>query len=225
MFQTKRCIEILQARLFQKYLFGSLNARQGFSGVQFQHQNFQKFQILCFPFSNKFCTFSTMDLKIPQCSQVYKEIAAIPSVASAKILPGFDDNISCIRTLWSSQDFVSFDKTVFSRDYVVEKDNLKVLSSGIPYDISSVNAERPVRYAERSGRYAEKRQEETKNELKDRMEKGLENVPKCQEELKNSLEEKIDSIEEKIALQVEEKISVVEEKMKKKVEEEIERIK
>ncbi|GFY68134.1 acylamino-acid-releasing enzyme [Trichonephila inaurata madagascariensis] len=138
MFQTKRCIQLLQTHIFQKYLFGSLNAKQGLSGVQFQHQNFHKFQILCFPVWNKFCTFSTMDLKILQCSQVYKEIAAIPSVVSAKILPSSDDNISCIRTLWSSQDFVSFDKTVFSRDYVVEKDNLKVLSSGIPYDISSV---------------------------------------------------------------------------------------
>ncbi|GFU22606.1 hypothetical protein TNCV_1304821 [Trichonephila clavipes] len=42
-------------------------------------------------------------------------------------------------------------------------------------------------------------QEETKNELKERMEKG-------QEHLRNTLEKKIDSVEEKIALKVEEKI-------------------
>ncbi|GFT14134.1 hypothetical protein TNCV_1208931 [Trichonephila clavipes] len=66
-----------------------------------------------------------------------------------------------------------------------------------------------------------KSQEETKNELKDRMEKGLENVQKCQEEQKYSLEEKIVTMEEKIALKVEEKIAVVEEKIEKKVEEEI----
>ncbi|GFX60109.1 hypothetical protein TNCV_4532701 [Trichonephila clavipes] len=62
-------------------------------------------------------------------------------------------------------------------------------------------------------------------ELKDGMKKGLENVQKCQKELKNSLEEKIDNVEEKIALKVDEKISVVEEKIEKKVEEEKERIK
>ncbi|GFT31365.1 hypothetical protein TNCV_608071 [Trichonephila clavipes] len=50
-------------------------------------------------------------------------------------------------------------------------------------------------------------QEETKNELKDRMEKGLENVQKCQEDLKNSLEKKIDNVEEKIN-SVEEKIAL-----------------
>ncbi|GFX22410.1 uncharacterized protein TNCV_1816111 [Trichonephila clavipes] len=68
----------------------------------------------------------------------------------------------------------------------------------------------------------QKSQEETKNELKGRMEKGLENVQKCQEDLRNILEKKIDSVEEKIALKVEEKIAVVEEK---KVGEEIGRIK
>ncbi|GFQ94530.1 acylamino-acid-releasing enzyme, partial [Trichonephila clavata] len=136
MLQTKRCTQILQTHL--KYFCVTLNARQRFPGVQFQRPNFQRFQILSTSVWNKFCTFSTMDLKISQCSQVYKEIASIPSVVAAKILPGSDDNISCIRTLWSSQDFVSFDKTVFSRDYVVERENLKVLSSCIPYDISSI---------------------------------------------------------------------------------------
>ncbi|GFW53712.1 hypothetical protein TNCV_1078131 [Trichonephila clavipes] len=61
----------------------------------------------------------------------------------------------------------------------------------------------------------QKIQEETKNELKDRMEKGQEETKKemqnCQEDLKNTLEKKIDNVEEKIN--------------KKKVGEEIERIK
>ncbi|GFX50474.1 uncharacterized protein TNCV_2429431 [Trichonephila clavipes] len=63
----------------------------------------------------------------------------------------------------------------------------------------------------------QKRQEETKNELKEGMEKG-------QEDLRNTLEKKIDSVEEKIALKVEEKIVVFEEKIEKKVEEKIETI-
>ncbi|GFV58538.1 uncharacterized protein TNCV_4337631 [Trichonephila clavipes] len=78
--------------------------------------------------------------------------------------------------------------------------------------------------------------DDTKNELKDRMEKGQEEtkqeMQKCQEDLKNALEKKIDnfeekinSVEEKIALKVEEKIAAVEEKIEKKVGEEIERIK
>ncbi|GFT40297.1 hypothetical protein TNCV_627841 [Trichonephila clavipes] len=52
--------------------------------------------------------------------------------------------------------------------------------------------------------------DDTKNELKERMEKGqeetkqemqkgLENVQKCREELKNSLEEKINSVQDRIA--------------------------
>ncbi|GFX60152.1 uncharacterized protein TNCV_4533131 [Trichonephila clavipes] len=49
-------------------------------------------------------------------------------------------------------------------------------------------------------------------------------MKKGQEELRNTLEKKIDSVEEKIALKVEEKIAVVEEKMEKKVEEKIETI-
>ncbi|GFW30789.1 hypothetical protein TNCV_4089091 [Trichonephila clavipes] len=53
----------------------------------------------------------------------------------------------------------------------------------------------------------------------------LENVQKCQEELKNSLKLKINRVEEKITLKVEEKITVVEEKIEEKVEEEIEWIK
>ncbi|GFX69697.1 hypothetical protein TNCV_1770651 [Trichonephila clavipes] len=44
------------------------------------------------------------------------------------------------------------------------------------------------------------------------MEKSLENVKKCQEDLRNTLKKKIDSVEEKMALKVEEKIAVVEEK-------------
>ncbi|GFX40397.1 uncharacterized protein TNCV_4320301 [Trichonephila clavipes] len=81
-------------------------------------------------------------------------------------------------------------------------------------------------------------QEETKNELKEGMQKGLEDMQKgqermqkCQEDLKNALEKKIDnveekinSVEEKIALKVEEKIVVVEEKIEKKVEQVEERI-
>ncbi|GFX83053.1 uncharacterized protein TNCV_5002011 [Trichonephila clavipes] len=49
------------------------------------------------------------------------------------------------------------------------------------------------------------------------MEKGLENVRKCQEYLRNTLEKKIDSMEEKIALKVEEKIGVVKEKNESKI--------
>ncbi|GFS97536.1 uncharacterized protein TNCV_4263051 [Trichonephila clavipes] len=65
---------------------------------------------------------------------------------------------------------------------------------------------------------------EIKNELKERMEKGLQEMQKGQEELRNTLEKKIDSVEEKIALKVEEKIAVVEEKIEKKVGEEIGKI-
>ncbi|GFY24488.1 uncharacterized protein TNCV_1015361 [Trichonephila clavipes] len=49
-------------------------------------------------------------------------------------------------------------------------------------------------------------------------------MEKGQEDLRNTLEKKIDSVEEKIALKVEEKIVVVEEKMEMKVEEKIETI-
>ncbi|GFX98617.1 hypothetical protein TNCV_1501951 [Trichonephila clavipes] len=62
------------------------------------------------------------------------------------------------------------------------------------------------------------------------MEKGLENVQKCQEDLKISLEKKIDSVEEKINTledrivgKMEEEIALVEDKMEKKVEGRIER--
>ncbi|GFT14760.1 acylamino-acid-releasing enzyme [Nephila pilipes] len=138
-FQKKCIFQILEARLFPKHLCGPLNTSQKlFSKVQFQHQKF-KSQRLCISFWNKFCTITTMDLKILQCTQTYKEIATIPSVVSAKILPGSDDNVSCIRTLWSSQDFIRFDKTVFSRDFVVENKDFKVLSSGIPCDINSIH--------------------------------------------------------------------------------------
>ncbi|GFV84502.1 uncharacterized protein TNCV_2481161 [Trichonephila clavipes] len=79
-------------------------------------------------------------------------------------------------------------------------------------------------------------QEEVKNELKEKMEKGQEEatermkkgqqeMQKGQEELRNTLEKKIDSMEEKITLKVEEKIAVINEKIEKKVGEEIERIK
>ncbi|GFU35201.1 uncharacterized protein TNCV_2106421 [Trichonephila clavipes] len=84
----------------------------------------------------------------------------------------------------------------------------------------------------------QKSQEETKNELKEGMQKGLEDMQKgqermqkCQEDLKNTLEKKIDnveekinSVEEKIALKVKEKIAVFEEKIEKKVEQVEERI-
>ncbi|GFU12529.1 uncharacterized protein TNCV_4244621 [Trichonephila clavipes] len=56
------------------------------------------------------------------------------------------------------------------------------------------------------------------------MQKGLENVQTCQEELKDSLEEKINSVEGRIAGKMKEKIAVVEEKMEKKEEEIIETI-
>ncbi|GFX57707.1 retrovirus-related Pol polyprotein from transposon 412 [Trichonephila clavipes] len=55
----------------------------------------------------------------------------------------------------------------------------------------------------------QKGQEETKQE----MQKGLEIVQKCQEELKDSLEEKISSVEDRIAEKMKEAIAVVEEKM------------
>ncbi|GFV31364.1 uncharacterized protein TNCV_3819661 [Trichonephila clavipes] len=68
-----------------------------------------------------------------------------------------------------------------------------------------------------------KRQEETKNELKERMEKCQEETKKGQEDLKNSLEKnfdtvegKINSVEEKITLKVEENISVRVEDLEKK---------
>ncbi|GFT65329.1 uncharacterized protein TNCV_1559761 [Trichonephila clavipes] len=81
-------------------------------------------------------------------------------------------------------------------------------------------------------------QEKTKNELKEGMQKSLEDmqkgqdrIQKCQEDLKNALEKKIDNVEEKInsvkekiAWNVEEKIAVVEEKIEKKVEQVEERI-
>ncbi|GFS57449.1 hypothetical protein TNCV_1401381 [Trichonephila clavipes] len=63
----------------------------------------------------------------------------------------------------------------------------------------------------------------SQEETQERIEKGLENVQKYQD-LKNSPEKKIDSVEENIALKVEEKVGA-EEKMVKKMEEEIERIK
>ncbi|GFT85499.1 uncharacterized protein TNCV_1495661 [Trichonephila clavipes] len=60
--------------------------------------------------------------------------------------------------------------------------------------------------------------DDTKNELKEKMEKGQEETKKGQEDLKNSLEKKIDTVEEKInsvedkiTLKVEEKIALVEE--------------
>ncbi|GFX27882.1 uncharacterized protein TNCV_3083051 [Trichonephila clavipes] len=72
----------------------------------------------------------------------------------------------------------------------------------------------------------------TKNELKEKIQKCQAETKKGQEELKNSLEnkignveEKINSVEERTAVKMEEKITVVEEKIEKKVEEEIERIK
>ncbi|GFY32810.1 retrovirus-related Pol polyprotein from transposon 412 [Trichonephila clavipes] len=62
-------------------------------------------------------------------------------------------------------------------------------------------------------------QEQTKNELKEKIEKGQEETKKGQEDLKNSfekkfdtVEEKINSVEEKIALKVEERIGAVEKK-------------
>ncbi|PRD34988.1 UNVERIFIED_CONTAM: hypothetical protein NCL1_12878 [Trichonephila clavipes] len=71
----------------------------------------------------------------------------------------------------------------------------------------------------------QKIQEETKKELRNRMEKGLENVQKCQEDLRNPLEKKKIAlkVEEKIAI-VEERVAVVEEKIEKKVEQVEERI-
>ncbi|GFS47179.1 uncharacterized protein TNCV_2053471 [Trichonephila clavipes] len=60
----------------------------------------------------------------------------------------------------------------------------------------------------------QKGQEETKQETQ----KGLENVQKCQDKLKNSLEEKINSVEDRIAGKLKEEITVVEEKMGKEIE-------
>ncbi|GFX87612.1 hypothetical protein TNCV_2465051 [Trichonephila clavipes] len=80
----------------------------------------------------------------------------------------------------------------------------------------------------------EKGEEQTKQEMQkglEDMQKGQERMQKCQEDLKNTLEKKIDnveekinSVEEKIALKVEEKIAVVEETIEKKVEQVEERI-
>ncbi|GFY15558.1 hypothetical protein TNCV_1282061 [Trichonephila clavipes] len=77
----------------------------------------------------------------------------------------------------------------------------------------------------------QKSQQETKNELVERMENTQrcqeeikERMEKGQEDLRNTFEKKIDSVEKKIALKVEEKIVVVEEKMEKKVEEKKETI-
>ncbi|GFU89542.1 uncharacterized protein TNCV_4803041 [Trichonephila clavipes] len=72
-----------------------------------------------------------------------------------------------------------------------------------------------------------KSQEETKNELKEGMQKGLEEMQKSQEETKNELKdkmekEKINTVEDRIAGKMEE-IAVVEEKREKKIEEKIER--
>ncbi|GFW94052.1 uncharacterized protein TNCV_4813701 [Trichonephila clavipes] len=49
------------------------------------------------------------------------------------------------------------------------------------------------------------------------MQKSLENVQKCQEELKNFLEGKINSVEDRIAGKLKEEIAVVEEKMGKEI--------
>ncbi|GFW15773.1 uncharacterized protein TNCV_3582711 [Trichonephila clavipes] len=70
---------------------------------------------------------------------------------------------------------------------------------------------------------------DTKNELKERIEKGqeeikqevqkgLENVQQCQVELKNSLEEKINSVEDRIPGKMKEEVTVVEEKVGKEIE-------
>ncbi|GFS58134.1 hypothetical protein TNCV_1411181 [Trichonephila clavipes] len=65
----------------------------------------------------------------------------------------------------------------------------------------------------------QKIQEETRNELKDRREKGLENVRQYQEDLKKKtvFREKINTVENRIAGKKEEKVAVVEEKMEKKL--------
>ncbi|GBN92752.1 Acylamino-acid-releasing enzyme [Araneus ventricosus] len=59
-------------------------------------------------------------------------------ISGAKILPAACDDVLCIHTMWSSQDFVEFQKNKFSRDFVIEKGTFKVLSSGIPRDMGSV---------------------------------------------------------------------------------------
>ncbi|GFX71458.1 uncharacterized protein TNCV_2694461 [Trichonephila clavipes] len=61
----------------------------------------------------------------------------------------------------------------------------------------------------------EKGQEEIKNELKERMEKGQQEMQKGQEDLRNTLEKKIESVEQKITLKVEEKIARMEDLEKK----------
>ncbi|GFX42782.1 hypothetical protein TNCV_2197391 [Trichonephila clavipes] len=82
-------------------------------------------------------------------------------------------------------------------------EQLKVLLEGINA-LKCGQEETRARNVERSGRNEEKPRRD-KNELKDRMEKGLENVQKCQEEQKYSLEEKSLLWKRKIALKVEEK--------------------
>ncbi|GFU58519.1 hypothetical protein TNCV_4894532 [Trichonephila clavipes] len=59
-------------------------------------------------------------------------------------------------------------------------------------------------------------QEETKNGLKQRMMKGHQEIQKCQEDLRSTLEKKIDCVE-RIAVKMEEKIKVVEDKMEEKI--------
>ncbi|GBM99617.1 Acylamino-acid-releasing enzyme [Araneus ventricosus] len=76
--------------------------------------------------------------EISRCVKIYKTIAATPSPSGAKIIPAVCDDALCIHTLWSSQDFVEFQKNKFSRDFVIEKESFKVLSSGIPSDVGSI---------------------------------------------------------------------------------------
>ncbi|GIY67051.1 acylamino-acid-releasing enzyme [Caerostris darwini] len=77
-------------------------------------------------------------LQISDCAETYQKINGIKSVISATILPSLHDNLACIHTFWSSQDFIKFEKNIYYNEYVIEKESLNVLSCGVSYDVSSI---------------------------------------------------------------------------------------
>ncbi|GIY65666.1 acylamino-acid-releasing enzyme [Caerostris darwini] len=97
--------------------------------IQVQNRNIHQYPALY--------TVSKMDTEISHYAQTYKNIASIPTALFAKILQGAHENLTYIHSLWSSQDFVKFEKNVFSHDFLVEKESLKIVSNGISCDTSS----------------------------------------------------------------------------------------
>ncbi|GFV70048.1 uncharacterized protein TNCV_2585611 [Trichonephila clavipes] len=70
-------------------------------------------------------------------------------------------------------------------------------------------------------------QEETKNELKEGMQKGLEDMQKSQEETKNELRNRMEKVEERVAVveeKIEKKVEQVEERIREQVEEKYEEL-